>query len=681
MNRTMKMIILIAATLVVVCLIGYACSDMMHSASQLMQSGQTAVNRSVEEAASKGADYTQTVVEQRDRYTDVSTAKNATVMVYMCGADLESEQASGTADLSEMLHASLGSDINVIVETGGASRWQNSVVDADTDTIWKLTDGGMQRLKDVGQKDMTRGSTLAEFLQYGKANYSSDRNILILWDHGGGSVGGYGYDENFPYSKAMSVDTIGSTIKDSGMKFDFVGFDACLMASIEDAQVLEPSADYLIASEIPEPGNGWYYTNWLTALSKDPSISTEELGKQIVNDFIEYSGNARYSESQTLSVIDLTKLPGVLTALDTFSTAASGQLADGDYNTVSKAREDCTSRSSSSDYGMVDLVALAAKLNNEGSTALRSAVDDAVVYSKTAYAGNDMHGLTIAFPYSDLSSYPDLTSLYSSIGFSKSYAGFLSGFESVRSSGQSIGTLNGQSTDLSSLPWFQSWLSDQYSDNGAYSDTQQTLSSELPITEKGDGYVLQLTDKQWDSIADIQLTVFASTKTGYLDMGSDEMYEFDDDGDLKIDFDGTWVALNGQPVEFYSENYTDNDDGTWVSSGYVPALVNGKDAQIVIQWDEKHTGGYVTGYRNSYSTGVAQKGVTSFKNGDVIGYMFDSYDANGDYMGTDTLGDQVTYNGDLAVSYEYLDGKEAIVQYVLTDVYGNQYLTEPVSYS
>ena len=31
--------------------------------------------------------------------------------------------------------------------------------------------------------------------------------------------------------------------------------------------VLEPYADYMIASEETEPGIGWYYTGWLTALS------------------------------------------------------------------------------------------------------------------------------------------------------------------------------------------------------------------------------------------------------------------------------------------------------------------------------------------------------------------------------------------------------------------------------
>jgi len=682
MKRGFRAIVL--TSIAALCAFGLTSCLTVSAVDDLMSGGQEAINRSVQEAASKGADYDEVAVTERDYLNDVSKAKTATVMVYMCGADLESQDGSATEDLNEMLHATLGDDINVIVETGGTSYWQNTVMDASTDQIWKLHNNGIEHLEDVGLKDMTQPSTLAEFLSYCKQNYSSDRNILVLWDHGGGSVGGYGYDENFPNSPAMAVDDIGKTVKDSGITFDFVGFDACLMASVEDAMVLEPSADYLIASEIPEPGRGWYYTNWLTTLSNNPSTPTTTIGKQIVDDFISKSHDASYPEAQTLSVIDLTKLPKVLTALDTFSTSASGTLASGDFSTLSKAREDCNGRSAKDDYGMVDIETLAGKLSsNDGSAELIDAVDACVVYNKTLNAGKDQHGLSIAFPYTDLSEYPELTNLYSSIGFSKSYAGFLSGFETVRSGGQSTGTLDGTSTDLSSSAWFQDWLSDQYSSDGSY-DTSSTLSTgELPITEKGDGYVLKLTDEQWDQIADIQLSVIYGREGGYLDLGSDELYEFDSDGDLMIDWDGTWVALNGQIVEFFADSYTDNDDGTWVSTGYVPAKINGKDAEIVLQWDNQHADGYVTGYRSSYNSGVAAKGVTAFKNGDAIQYTYSYYDTDdfsGKYAGTIEWPDTVTYDGNLAVSYEELGSDQAIVHYVLTDIYGNQYPTESLIY-
>ena len=61
----------------------------------------------------------------RDRYTTIKGKGKDTVtlMVYLCGSDLESEHSMATADLNEMLHANLNDDkVNIIVETGGAKK-------------------------------------------------------------------------------------------------------------------------------------------------------------------------------------------------------------------------------------------------------------------------------------------------------------------------------------------------------------------------------------------------------------------------------------------------------------------------------------------------------------------------------------------------------------------------------
>ena len=48
----------------------------------------------------------------------------------------------------------------------------------------------------------------------------------------------------------------------AGVKFDFVGFDACLMATYEMAAHMASYADYMVASEELEPGIGWNYQGW-----------------------------------------------------------------------------------------------------------------------------------------------------------------------------------------------------------------------------------------------------------------------------------------------------------------------------------------------------------------------------------------------------------------------------------
>lgn len=108
---------------------------------------------------------------------------------------------------------------------------------------------------------MVSPSTLTSFITYAKSVAKANRYHLILWDHGGGSVSGFGYDENYKSDGSIDLAEINSALKAANTQFDFIGFDACLMATYETVLMLSDYADYLIASEETEPGTGWYYTN------------------------------------------------------------------------------------------------------------------------------------------------------------------------------------------------------------------------------------------------------------------------------------------------------------------------------------------------------------------------------------------------------------------------------------
>ena len=119
-----------------------------------------------------------------------------TIMVYLCGTDLESKSSMASSDLQEMAGATLSDNVNLIVYTGGCKGWKNSIVSNSVNQIYKVESGGLRRLvSDDGSKAMTKPDTLTGFIQYCTKNYPANRNVLILWDHGGGSLSGYGYDE------------------------------------------------------------------------------------------------------------------------------------------------------------------------------------------------------------------------------------------------------------------------------------------------------------------------------------------------------------------------------------------------------------------------------------------------------------------------------------------------------
>lgn len=106
---------------------------------------------------------------------------------------------------------------------------------------------------------MGDSKTLEDFIAWGVKTYLAEHMGVIYWNHGGGSIYGACSDENYEgmltlseFDKAMANGT-----KNMTDKFDFIGFDACLMATVECANIFAPYADYMlnIADLIPEAEN------------------------------------------------------------------------------------------------------------------------------------------------------------------------------------------------------------------------------------------------------------------------------------------------------------------------------------------------------------------------------------------------------------------------------------------
>ena len=79
---------------------------------------------------SEGKLNTRVAAGSREKYTSIlgDGKDKITIMVYLCGTDLESKHGMATADLQEMMKADLGSNINLIVYTGGCKKWTNNVM-------------------------------------------------------------------------------------------------------------------------------------------------------------------------------------------------------------------------------------------------------------------------------------------------------------------------------------------------------------------------------------------------------------------------------------------------------------------------------------------------------------------------------------------------------------------------
>ena len=644
----------------------------------------------------------------RQKFTSIigQGADMVTIMVYLCGTDLESRSGMGTADLQEMAAATLSDNVRVIVYTGGCKQWKNNLVSSSKNQIYQVKGGGVKLLEaDMGNVSMSDPSTLTTFIKYCNDNFPANRNELILWDHGSGSLSGYAYDEKFPQSGSMNLSGIKKAISDSGVKFDFVGFDACLMATVETALMLSDYADYMIASEETEPGVGWYYTNWLTKLSQDTGMPTTEIGKNIVDDFVNVCDKKCPGQKSTLSVTDLAEIAAkVPDKLNKFSTSTSDLISDvNGYITVSDARNKAKEFAQSSKIDQIDFIHFAKLLNTPQSNELAEALGSCVKYNRTQRAITNANGLSVYFPYKKASKAGAMAKTYEQIGMDSAYTDCIRAFASNEQSGQ-MGA-DGAGSPLGSL--FGSMYGTDYAGSGGesyggYSDMLGGLMSTLltgrngasgslntdvlKVTDNGKGQnVFKLSAQEWKEVSMVDLNVFVDDGEGFIDLGLDNTFKFDSDDNLIAEFDNTWMTIDGHLVAYYHTDTEDNGK-EYSINGYVPAYLNGQRVELLLAFTDQFPDGKITGARYVYdddeATETVAKNTIALSAGDELRFICRYYDYNGKYNNTYYLGDPLVLSSpDVTIRNMELDTGSARATYVFTDMYQQQYWSPVINAS
>ena len=345
---------------------------------------------------------------------------------YLCGTDLETRGACATQDLIEMIEVTLPDNVTVVIETGGTETWRNDAISADYRQRFVYTGNYMGLAESSPLSNMADAQTLADFLYFCNDNYPAEKQMLILWDHGGGSVVGLEVDELYGRD-IMTLpafrDAINSVPAVSGA-YEVVGFDACLMGSVEMVDVLYGNANYMVASEESEPGIGWDYTGLFSALERNPTISGDQLGREICDTF--YSTCAMYEIEQenTLSVIDLNRAGALLSAYRAMGDEMLLKAVNEKESYISDfARAARDSLMFASEYysmvDMGDLVGQAMHLLPQSGRALLDALDSCVVYRIAGEYRSQSTGLSCYYNFTgDMWS----TECFMDIGANMSYA-------------------------------------------------------------------------------------------------------------------------------------------------------------------------------------------------------------------------------------------------------------------
>ena len=330
---------------------------------------------------------------------DVS--RPVTLMVYMTGSDLETKHGAASADLLEMMQAMPEDDsLQMFVMASGATQWYSDI-EADATNIYRLTRKGLKLTSKGRNTSMGSPDTLMRLLEYGSSKAGSGKCALILWDHGAGPLEGLCFDERFKSGGMMdglSMEELVAALSASPFaqkKLEWIGFDACLMATMEVACCVSPYAEYMIASQEMEPASGWNYS-FLSEIGKDTSGA--QTGMRIVDKYM--AENGKKTADRTLSCVDLSSMQDLSDTLSAFF--APLDVTQTSYASFAAARVNTKGigYASSYEYDLVDLRDLLQVYCDAGLSGAEEALsvfDRAMVCN--ASNGEYRNGLSIYYPF------------------------------------------------------------------------------------------------------------------------------------------------------------------------------------------------------------------------------------------------------------------------------------------
>lgn len=452
------------------------------------------------------------------------------------------------------------------------------------ETQTPLTPLQLQNTQDLGaQVNSGDGTTLADFGTWAVQNYPADHYGLVMWDHGGGwsmiasddtlAPGGIHMPD---FQKALDTIT-----KAANQKFDFIGFDACLMAQLAVSMTIEPYANYQIAAEELVPGFGWDYTPPLAALVANPALAVPDLGKSEVDAFdtLYSTTEQRAAESYDMGVLDLSKASDVVKALDAFDAAVKAS-PDDEIKAIGTARgnvqlfgsvgESQDQTDSISSIDLMDFMRLIGDLTKDDQVkqAAKNVIDAAsqmVLYHKASKTLPNARGLSIFFP-------PD-GNTFTNLADGDRYR-------------QEFGQV---------LPSWQDFLDTFY---GTATSAAQKSKIDLHISAVS-------TTAQPGSIYDTPVISYSLNGQNIVDVTANIIYQINDQTSIVLD---TFPITSGVTTADGSQ-INDYPDGESLNDFYwntkIPSLSDGKNSLLVLMTtnpkDEQH--GFIQGVYTNTLTG------------------------------------------------------------------------------
>ncbi len=280
------------------------------------------------------------ITEQYVALSGISRVDDWTIMLYFCGSSNLVDQAA--EELQSILEvAGQPSNVNILVYYGGSRGWLQYAqcdfpINGYIGFYGRIENNTFIKEDNVGD-NMGDPNTLAEFVNWGIDEYPAKKLGLVLFNHGNALNGvcfdSAHYDDCLTNSEvAQAMETVYSDHPSMRGKFEFIGYDACLMQLQDIAEFNSNYFNYMVASE--EYTYGWNWNGFIQNIYN--RASTVNALKALCDDFIPKNDEVfirKHEERKAcLSVLDLSKMKAYRNKLE--------NLAINIKNTVSNNRNE-----------------------------------------------------------------------------------------------------------------------------------------------------------------------------------------------------------------------------------------------------------------------------------------------------------------------------------------------------